>query len=297
MSGIGAIGLQNSITGIPIYYAGGGGAGTSNELIYEGGLGGGGRGGNISGFFAVSGTNGYGGGGGGGGDEGEIGEEGKGFGGDGGSGVVIIRYKRTVSPVTSFSTSIELTRGVVDDSNTDYKIGNYNGDFKVISSTSGINTDAIVINQNGNVGIGTITPASKLYIYDNTTNATKLTIQNNLSPPTISTLPNATTTGYVDNTQYMVFTYTTETAGIGSGQTLYTINVPQGGIMCDILMVGGGGAGGIQLGAGGGGGAVLYGSNINIESGVYNLKVGNGAIQGEVRGKSTEGFGAIILGG
>jgi len=297
MSGIGAIGLQNSITGIPIYYAGGGGAGTSNELIYEGGLGGGGRGGNISGFFAVSGTNGYGGGGGGGGDEGELAEEGKGFGGDGGSGIVIIRYKRTVSPVTSFSTSIELTRGVVDDSNTDYKIGNYNGEFKVISSTSGINTDRLVINQNGNIGIGTIAPTSKLDIYDNTTNTTKLSIQNNAPSNALTSSPSATTFGYVDNSQYMVLTYTTETAGIGSGQSLYTINVPQGGIVCDILMVGGGGAGGIQLGAGGGSGAVLYGSNINIESGVYNIKVGNGAIPGEVRGKSTEGFGAIILGG
>ena len=297
ISGIGATGLQNSITGIPIYYAGGGGAGTSNEILCEGGLGGGGRGGNISGFFAVSGTNGYGGGGGGGGDEGELAEEGKGFGGDGGSGIVIIRYKRTVSPVTSFSTSIELTRGVVDDSNTDYKIGNYNGEFKVISSTSGINTDRLVINQNGNIGIGTIAPTSKLDIYDNTTITTKLSIQNNAPSNALTSSPSATTFGYVDNSQYMVLTYTTETAGIDSGQSLYTINVPQGGIVCDILMVGGGGAGGIQLGAGGGSGAVLYGSNINIVSGVYNLKVGNGAIPGEVRGKSTEGFGAIILGG
>ena len=182
LSGTGANGFENSITGIPLYYAGGGGAGTSNETLYNGGLGGGGRGGNIFGFFAISGTNGYGGGGGGGGgDEGGLGEEGEGFGGDGGSGVVIIRYKRAVSHVTSFSSSIELTRGVVDDSNTDYKIGNYNGDFKIISSTTGINADALVINQNGNVGIGTITPASKLYLYDDTTTATKLTIQNNIT--------------------------------------------------------------------------------------------------------------------
>jgi len=182
LSGTGANGFENSITGIPLYYAGGGGAGTSNETLYNGGLGGGGRGGNIFGFFAISGTNGYGGGGGGGGgDEGGLGEEGEGFGGDGGSGVVIIRYKRAVSHVTSFSSSIELTRGVVDDSNTDYKIGNYNGDFKIISSTTGINADALVINQNGNVGIGTITPASKLYLYDDITTATKLTIQNNIT--------------------------------------------------------------------------------------------------------------------
>ena len=41
----------------------------------------------------------------------------------------------------------------------------------------------------------------------------------------------------------MVFTYTTETAGAGTGQTLYTINVPTN-ITCDILVVGGGGGGG-----------------------------------------------------
>jgi hypothetical protein len=182
LSGTGANGFENSITGVPLYYAGGGGAGTSNETLYNGGLGGGGRGGNIFGFLAISGTNGYGGGGGGGGgDEGGLGEEGEGFGGDGGSGVVVIRYKRTVSHVATFSSSIELTRGVIDDSNTDYKIGNYNGDFKIISSTSGINTDALVINQNGNVGIGTITPASKLYLYDDITNATKLTLHNNFT--------------------------------------------------------------------------------------------------------------------
>jgi hypothetical protein len=182
LSGTGANGFENSITGVPLYYAGGGGAGTSNETLYNGGLGGGGRGGNIFGFLAISGTNGYGGGGGGGGgDEGGLGEEGEGFGGDGGSGVVVIRYKRTVSHVATFSSSIELTRGVIDDSNTDYKIGNYNGDFKIISSTSGINTDALVINQNGNVGIGTITPASKLYLYDDVTNATKLTLHNNFT--------------------------------------------------------------------------------------------------------------------
>jgi hypothetical protein len=71
---------------------------------------------------------------------------------------------------------------------------------------------------------------------------------------------------------------------------------------CDILMVGGGGAGGTgnsyaYAGGGGGGGAVLYGSNIYIPHGNYNIKVGDGAIPGESTGKSTTGFGATILGG
>lgn len=82
-----------------------------------------------------------------------------------------------------------------------------------------------------------------------------------------------------------------------NGQTLYTINVPVGSVKCDILMVGGGGAGGKNIGAGGGGGAVLYGENINIPSGTYIIKVGDGAVVGDIIGKSTEGFGATLLGG
>jgi hypothetical protein len=117
------------------------------------------------------------------------------------------------------------------------------------------------------------------------------------SANTITSSPVATTTGTTGDYTYQSFTYTTETAGAGTGQTLYTINIPTGGIVCDILMVGGGGAGGKEIGGGGGGGAVLYGTNINITSGAYVMKVGNGAIPGEIRGKSTEGFGAVILGG
>ena len=62
-------------------------------------------------------------------------------------------------------------------------------------------------------------------------------------------------------------------------------------------MVGGGGAGGIQIGSGGGGGAVLYATNVSIPSNTYTISVGRGVIPGEVRGKSTEGFEAIVLGG
>jgi hypothetical protein len=94
--------------------------------------------------------------------------------------------------------------------------------------------------------------------------------------------------------QYLAFTH----SGGSESQTLCTFNVPPGGMVCDILMVGGGGAGGKDIGAGGGGGAVLYGTNINIPSGSYNIYVGNGATWGvDTIGKSTTGFGATILGG
>ena len=111
----------------------------------------------------------------------------------------------------------------------------------------------------------------------------------------ITSSPSATLGATGDYT-YMVFTYTTETAGTGTGQSLYTITVPAGGVGCDILMVGGGG-GGDQINAGGGGGgAVLYATNITIPSGSYTIKVGKGGVQ-NVNGSSSEAFGAICLGG
>ena len=139
--------------------------------------------------------------------------------------------------------------------------------------------------------------SSNVVITNSLSSNTILTIANGLIPPTITSSPVATTTGTMGNYIYQVFTYTTETAGAGTRQTLYTLNVASGGVVCDVLMVGGGGAGGIDIGGGGGGGAVLYGTNISIASGTYEIRVGDGAVAGEVRGKSTEGFGATILGG
>ena len=115
---------------------------------------------------------------------------------------------------------------------------------------------------------------------------------------TITSSPVATTvgtTGASGEYTYQVFTYTTETAGAGTGQSLYTINVPTN-IICDILVVGGGG-GGDQINAGGGGGgAVLYATNITIPSNTYIIKVGKGGAQ-NVNGSSSEAFGSICLGG
>jgi hypothetical protein len=149
-----------------------------------------------------------------------------------------------------------------------------------------------------NVGIGTTDPTNKLHIFDNI-NEPKIIVQNGLIPPfiTIPSVPSATTISTTGTHTYMVFTYTTETGGAGSRQTLYNITVPTGGLICDVLMVGGGGAGGRDVGGGGGGGAVLYGTNINIPANTYEIRVGDGATAGETRGKSTTGFGATILGG
>jgi hypothetical protein len=173
-----------------------------------------------------------------------------------------------------------------------------------ISATAGTNywtkdaTTNIYLNQTGNVGIGT-TPTTKLHVYEDTTNETKLIIQNKYVTGSVSGTITATptTTGTTGIYTYMVFTYTTETGGANTRQTLYTLNVAAGGVVCDILMVGGGGAGGKDLGGGGGGGAVLYGTNINIPADTYQIRVGDGAIMGETIGKSTSGFGATLLGG
>ena len=102
----------------------------------------------------------------------------------------------------------------------------------------------------------------------------------------------STTIGSTD--RCIIFPYTSDNTG--SGQTQYTFTTTEQ-LSCDILMVAGGGAGGKDTGGGGGGGAVLYGRNISIPVGTYTIKVGNGAIAGDARGKTTEGFGATLLGG
>ena len=61
----------------------------------------------------------------------------------GGSGIVIIKY------LTSTSSSIELIRGTAGDANRDYKLGNYNAEFKVLSSVSNTDTDYIKITTAG----------------------------------------------------------------------------------------------------------------------------------------------------
>jgi len=84
-------------------------------------------------------------------------------------------------------------------------------------------------------------------------------------------------------------------SGGAETQTTHTITVGRNTI-CDILIVGGGGGGDKEIGGGGGGGAVLYATNITIQAGTYQIKVGNGGAQ-NVNGSSSEAFGATCLGG
>jgi hypothetical protein len=149
----GTFGVENGTTGN--YYIGGGG----------GGLGTGGSQGN--------------GGLGGGGGVNRAGVANTGSGGStsgaSGSGIVIIRYR--VNETSLGNPSIELIRGISSDTNTDYKIGNYSGDFKIMSSVSNTDTERVVINSTGNVGIGTTNPGNILQVG----NSSRLRISNGAS--------------------------------------------------------------------------------------------------------------------
>ena len=161
--GQGGNGILNYITGVPVYYGGGGTAGAntnfdtdSSEQIAP--LGGGGKGSrspNGNGFDGTSHT----GGGGGGGDIERT------RGAKGGSGIVIIRYRKNNIKLIS---SLELVTGVPNDRNVDYSVGNYNGDFKIISSLLNTLNERIVLTSNGYVGIGTTSSTFLLEIGANT---------------------------------------------------------------------------------------------------------------------------------
>ena len=340
--GQGGNGIANTITGTTIFYAGGGTAGantnfdadTSTQTVP---LGGGGIGARANNANGGNGTDGLGGGGGGGDWERTAGTR-------GGSGIVIIRYSTTNLSIidngnigigtTPISTSSKLE--IFGDVNTSGIYRKNNRD--VISDTSNyvLTTSNLFVPRiiaevgHGSNYVSRIATQLNTRI-DYTSNyiasaalsgggggggGTGVSSQwTNVSPgihytPTpslaITSSPSATTVGGTGDYTYMVFTYTTETAGAGTGQTLYNITVPTGGIVCDILMVGGGGAGGTFIGGGGGGGGVLYIQNASISSGTYNIFVGNGGnrLSGSYvptiannNGKSSKAFGIEVFGG
>ena len=140
-----SFGVQDGTTGN--YYIGGGGGGgdTGTGNVGQGGLGGGGIGGNdTGGGNALDNTGGGGGGSGGAG--------GTALGGNGGSGLIVLKYRRLYEG----KPEIQLIIGnSISSGYNNYKIGNYNGEFQVKSSISSIDTTAITIRNNGNIGIGT----------------------------------------------------------------------------------------------------------------------------------------------
>ena len=195
-------------------------------------------------------------------------------------GMVIIRYRSTptITTLTNINKPpvldppyIGLIRSISGYPNIDYKIGNYNGDFKVMSSISNADTDRMIIKSSGNVGIGTTNPANELHLFDNLTNNTSLIIQNNSITVTGSSAPeiNPTNvsggtfsvgqiTGSVD--RFMIFT---------AGTSSFT--VPAGGMNCDILMIGSGGS---SANGGSGAGACIVAINQTFPDGACTVVVG-----------------------
>jgi hypothetical protein len=138
-------------------------------------------------------------------------------------------------------------------------------------------------NISGTVSVGGLSVLSSNAIITNSLSSNvSLTIHNGFPPPAppITSSPSATDTGVAGSYAYQVFTYTTETAGAGTGQSLYTITVSAGGVVCDVLVVGGGGGGGGGHGGGGGAGQLVLIHQTTLNAGTYTIKVGKGGVRG-----------------
>jgi hypothetical protein len=138
-------------------------------------------------------------------------------------------------------------------------------------------------NVSGTVSVGGLSVLSSNAIITNSLSSNvSLTIHNGFPPPAppITSSPSATDTGVAGSYTYQVFTYTTETAGAGTGQSLYTITASAGGVVCDVLVVGGGGGGGGGHGGGGGAGQLVLIYQTTLNAGTYTIKVGKGGVRG-----------------
>ena len=182
------------------FIGGGGGGAYGDESVDNnlsiGGQGGGGAGnpnGNPTGINAIGAAN--------TGSGGGSWKNSSSLGGTGGSGIIIIRYRKKAATISS---TIELIRGSTnDDTNIDYKMGNYEGSFKIISSLLGTDTDRLVINQPGNM------------TFSGSINATSYLLNN------VNILTNiSNTSNYVLSTSNILVNRIREEVGFGSNYTL-----------------------------------------------------------------------------
>jgi hypothetical protein len=296
VSANGGSGIQLNITGAALFWGAGGGGAANSMIGGNGGNGGGGAGtrsGTGSGDSSVGGNAystavgmnaAFGSGSGGGGGSANF----QSNGGNGGAGIIIIRYRPLIN--ISGTPEMQLVIGDrIEAGASNYKLGNYNGQFQIKTTTSNIDTTSLIIESLGNVGIGTSIITSKLHLYDSHQNAI-LTLQDNTSIPTLmpptsinpivvapatsSITPSAI--GFYD--KIISCEYSSDSAGL-TGQTQYIFTASED-ISADILVVGGGGGGGC-FGGGGGGGQVLLTTNYIISSGnQVIINVGKGGIGG-----------------
>jgi hypothetical protein len=295
--GNGGSGVQLNINGSSLFWGAGGGGGAFNMTSAgNGGRGGGGAGtrsgtGTVTagvggdaysvavGMNAASGS-----GSGGGGGSATF----QSNGGNGGSGIIIIRYRPLMN--ISGTPEMQLVIGdTIEAGASNYKVGNYNGNFQIKTSTSNIDNSAFIMEGMGNIGIGTSTITSKLHLYDSQFNAI-LTLQDNTSIATLIppadinvvavgsgvSVPSSLAIGLYE--KMLIFTYSIDSPGtVGQSQLIFTTTE---NINADILVVGGGGAGAC-FGAGGGAGQVLFTTNFNIQTNTsVVVNVGNGGTGG-----------------
>lgn len=164
-AGNGGAGLNSSISGSSVCYAGGGAGGNNNSGSPGTATCGGGNGGSNGGGAGTNGTDGLGGGGGGGSNSGG----GAFAGGAGGKGVVIISFVSAGTPGIKFQSSSAQTARIWTDGGTSGNPLNFddatNTRMTISGANVGIGTIAplgSLIVATGNVGISSATPGQKL---------------------------------------------------------------------------------------------------------------------------------------
>jgi hypothetical protein len=257
-----------NITGIPIYYAGGGGGANSDHDTngYDatgeggenigngwGGMGGGGGGDGGESYPLIPAQDGAPNSGGGGGG----GTMSKSVGGNGGSGVVIIKYLKNIQ--NEIKIPKDNLKGYL----------HFNGLEWSIDKTKDTGTNILnnlMFDINYSYSLINITSLSSLNINQ---------IDNNYNN--------------------IIFTYTSDTIGL-TGQTEYIINIDRE-ITCDILIVGGGGGGGADNSGGGGAGGLVFLENEKLNGNILIRvgKGGNGAASGQ-SGSGFNGYDSILNG-
>lgn len=143
----------------------------------------------------------------------------------------------------------------------------YNSSYNALNNTGNGGQAGDGTNFGGNGGSGVVIIRFRTYN----------TILTNISNSNI-------TTGIVTNNnnfKYAMFT--------SSGSFTLLNNT-----ICDIFMIGGGGGGGYNIAGGGGAGAYYYGSNLTLNSGTYNITVGNGGNGGTSATSPQNGGDTII---